>query len=78
MNKPWVLFHLKETSDELQNVMRTLESGSITDEEFEIGLTRAYHHLNTAWNSRSISNEKARDHTDWDFTEWRQFPRDFR
>ncbi|HYS53803.1 MAG TPA: hypothetical protein VER58_08605 [Thermoanaerobaculia bacterium] len=77
MNKPWVGFHLKEASGELQKVIAQIESGKELDsEEFEIAITYAYHHLNTAWNSRSITDEKARNHTDWDFTEWRQFPTD--
>jgi hypothetical protein len=78
MNKGWVVFHLKESSDELQKIIRALERDSVTDEEFEIGLSRAYHHLNTAWNSRSISDEQARDHTDWDFAQWRQFPKELK
>ena len=78
MNKPWVLFHLKESSKELQSVIDALERGAVSDEEFEIGITRAYHHLNTAWNSRSISDEKARDHTDWDFVQWSQFPKELK
>jgi len=76
MNKPWVLFHLKESSIELQKIIQAMESGAVTDDEFEIGITRAYYHLNTAWNSRSISDEKARQHTDWDFVQWRQFPKE--
>ena len=77
MNKPWVSFHLKETSETLQQISRAIESGSqISNEEFEIAIRHAYEHLNTAWNSRFITDEKARNHTDWDFAEWRQFPRD--
>ena len=77
MNKPWVGFHLKEASGALQKVIEQIESGrGIGKEEFEIAITHAYHHLNTAWNSRFITDEKARSHTDWDFTDWRQFPTD--
>jgi hypothetical protein len=77
MNKAWVIFHLKEASEELQNVIRAIESNAeIGREEFEIAITHAYHHLNTAWNSRFITDDKARNHTDWDFAEWRQFPSD--
>jgi len=75
MNKQWVLFHLKEATEGLQKAMGHIESRSSV-EEFEIAIAHAYHHLNTAWNSRFITDEKARNHTDWDFTEWRQFPTD--
>ena len=77
MNKPWVSFHLKETTQTLARIIQTIDSGSpFGKEEFEIAIRHAYEHLNTAWNSRSITDDKARDHTDWDFAEWRQFPRD--
>ena len=77
MNKPWVSFHLKETSETLQAIIRAIDSGAqFSDEEFEIAIRHAYEHLNTAWNSRGITDDKARNHTDWDFAEWRQFPRD--
>jgi hypothetical protein len=77
MNKPWVSFHLKETSETLQKIIRAIEPGSqISNEGFEIAIRHAFEHLNTAWNSRFITDDKARNHTDWDFAEWRQFPKD--
>ena len=77
MNKPWVSFHLKEASETVQGITRAIESGAnVSNEEFEIAIRHAYEHLNTAWNSRFITDDKARNHTDWDFAEWRQFPRD--
>ena len=77
MNKPWVSFHLKETAETLQKIIGAIESGSqISNDEFEIAVRHAYDHLNTAWNSRFITDDKARNHTDWDFAEWRQFPKD--
>ncbi len=77
MNKPWVTFHLKEAYETLQGITPAIESGAnVSNEEFEIAIRHAYEHLNTAWNSRFITDDKARNHTDWDFAEWRQFPRD--
>ena len=77
MNKPWVSFHLKETSETLQKVIaRSKSEATISNEEFESAIRHAYDHLNTAWNSRFITDDKARNHTDWDFAEWRQFPKD--
>ena len=78
MNREWVHFHLQKASEELQTLVTALESSTIEDEEFEIAMTHAYHHLNTAWNSRSISDEQARQHTDWDFVQWRQFPKELK
>jgi hypothetical protein len=77
MNKPWVSFHLRETSETLQKIIGAIEAGAnIGNDEFEIAIRHAYDHLNTAWNSRYITDDKARNHTDWDFAEWRQFPKD--
>ncbi|HEV8660290.1 MAG TPA: hypothetical protein VGS96_16915 [Thermoanaerobaculia bacterium] len=76
MNKRWVLFHLTEAVQELQRLTTALTSDAVSTEEFEIAIEHAYHHLNTAWNSRSISDEEAREHSDSDFVNWRQFPKD--
>ena len=76
MNNRWVAFHLGEAIEELQTVINVLDFRSMDAEEFELALERAYHHLNTAWNSRSITDEEATSHTDGDFVEWRKFPKD--
>lgn len=75
MNKQWVLFHLTEALEELQKLTSTLASEAVSSEEFEIAIEHVYHHVNTAWNSRSISDEEAREHSDSDFVNWRQFPK---
>ena len=72
----WVLFHQGEALVELQKVTSALESGPVSEEEFEIAIEHAYHHLNTAWNSRSITDDQAKEHTDSDFVNWRRFPKD--
>ena len=76
MNKRWVLFHLGEALGELQALVEALESRGVSEEEFEIAIEHAYHHLNTAWNTRSISDERANAHSDTDFVRWRRFPQD--
>ena len=75
MNRRWVAFHLGEVVEELQTVINILDLRSMDKDEFEIALEHAYHHLNTAWNSRSISDDEAAQHTDADFVEWRKFPK---
>jgi len=76
MNKAWVQFHMKEALDELSKLLGLVERSALSEEEFEVGITHAYHHLNTAWNSRAIDDEQARQHSDYDFVQWRQFPAD--
>lgn len=75
MNKRWVLFHLNDALEHLQRLIAALQTGSVTREEFEIALEHAYHHLNVAWNSRSITDDEAAHHSDTDFVTWRKFPR---
>ena len=77
MNRRWVLFHLNEASEELKKLQAALQSAAVVEkEEFEIAIEHAYHHINTAWNSRSISDQEAASHSDADFIEWRQFPKE--
>jgi hypothetical protein len=45
-----------------------------SEEEFQIGLEHAYHHLNFAWNIRHISMEDYRNLSDKQFNEWSKFP----
>jgi hypothetical protein len=75
MNKRWVTFHLQEAEKELRKLAEALQSSAVSEEEFEIGIERAYHHINVAWNSRAISDEEAAQHNDSDFVEWRKFPK---
>tara|TARA_B110001452_G_C15083414_1_gene377996 strand:+ start:511 stop:759 length:249 start_codon:yes stop_codon:yes gene_type:complete len=77
MNKEWVLFHLKEALEEVEDTIKDIESDESYDEsEFSIGMTHLYHHVNTAWNSRSSKDEEARESNDANFEKWRKFPID--
>ena len=77
MNKDWVLFHLKEALEEIENTIKDIEK----DLEYEYGdysvaIAHLYHHINTAWNSRDYSEEEAEESSKNKFSEWRQFPTD--
>jgi hypothetical protein len=75
MNKDWVLFHLKEAKDEIENTIKEIESQpDYDDPEFSVAIAHLYHHVNTAWNSRHCSNEEAEESSESNFERWRQFP----
>jgi hypothetical protein len=75
MNK-WQLFHLKEARSELNQLIQQVEQGAVLDEALEAAVQHLYHHLNTAWNSRQFSSDRAYQQTDAEFNDWRQFPTD--
>lgn len=77
MNKQWVLFHLNEALDELSRTVHELKTHPEGDDiEFELALIHVYHHLNTAWNARAVTDEQTAKATDEDFYRWRAFPSD--
>jgi hypothetical protein len=77
MNKSWILFHLREAHEELTRTIDRIDASQELDEiEFEIALAQTYDHLNTAWNSRGISDEQAAAATEEDFYTWRAYPSD--
>lgn len=77
MNREWVLFNLREAAKELTRAIVEIETNSGYDEvEFSVGMQHLYHHLNTAWNGRGASPERAAKCSQEDFGVWRKFPAD--
>ena len=77
MNKVWILSHLREAQAELSQTIARIDAAPEVDEiEFEIALAHMYNHLNTAWNSRTASDEEITTHSREDFYLWRAFPPD--
>jgi hypothetical protein len=77
MNKDHILFHLREAHEELTHTIQEIEQ----DPEYDIGeyivaMMHLYNHINTAWNGRDASPERAQACTEEDFVRWRQFPSD--
>ncbi|WP_205313740.1 hypothetical protein [Rheinheimera maricola] len=77
MNKEWVLFHLKEALEEIENTIKEIETEpEYDDSEFSVAVAHLYHHVNTAWNSRNCSDQDVDESSDDNFTKWGQFPSD--
>jgi signal transduction histidine kinase len=49
-----VRFHLREALGDLRNLVQELEESEVDVEEFKSIMAHLYHHINSAWNSRSI------------------------
>jgi hypothetical protein len=75
MNKDYVLFNLQEAREELDRMIHALRQHPDYDSgELVVAMTHVYHHINTAWNARNVSHERAEVCSERDFRLWRQFP----
>lgn len=77
MNREYVLYHLKEAHEELTKTIREIEHNPDYDfGEYIVAMTHLYHHINTAWNAKDVTPERADRSSEEDFERWRQFPSD--
>ena len=77
MNKDYVLFHLAEAKEELEDILREFRDDPEYDYgNFIVAMQHLYHHLNTAWNARDATPERAEACSAEDFESWRRFPAD--
>ena len=76
MNKQWIAFHLQEALEQLQQTLSEMTASSYGESELRFDMQHAYHHLNTAWNSRAVTDQQTSDASAHDFHLWRRFPSD--
>jgi hypothetical protein len=77
MNKGWILFHLHEAHEDLTRTIAKMDAAPDIDGiEFEIAIAHIYNHLNTAWNSRDVNDERIAAQSEEDFFSWRAYPTD--
>lgn len=76
MNRDYALWHLREAAEALADEIRRLEAGDVENFETGVGVAHIYHHLNTAWNARTASEDASRVCSTEDFYRWRRFPED--
>ena len=75
MNKEWIAFHLQEAAEQLQEILNDLSSDSdYSYGNYVVDISHAYHHINTAWNSRDASADDVANHTDADYDKWQRMP----
>lgn len=76
LNLQIVASNLDEVIEELVRIRANVSAGTIVEEELQVGLCHAYHHLNFAWNVRHVSTEKYAHLTNAQFKRWGSYPRD--
>ena len=75
LNSKIILSNISEAREELQRIEEIISKNKNIDEiDFEIRLRHAYHHLNTAWNTRRLETKKYANMTYEQFHEWGLFP----
>ena len=73
MNKRAILSDLNEAAEQLRTTIEQLKSDdNYGFEEYQVEMSRLYHHINTAWNGRNATDEEFRLAKKFD--QWRKFP----
>ena len=66
--------NLAEAIEQLQKLERKAAEGELCEEELQVGLQHAYHHVNFAWNVRRISTSEYSNLTQSQFESWGRYP----
>jgi hypothetical protein len=75
MNKEHVLFHIREATEALVQLVAEINSDPEYDSsDFRVELCHVYHHLNSAWNGRDSQTILGTSEHEIHFGEWRKFP----
>ena len=73
MNKPYVVWNLKEAREALAELIADMEADTDYDfGEFRVDMEHVYHHVNTVWNARDATKESSEACSKEDFERWRQ------
>lgn len=65
-----------EARDELNKLLARIDAGALHEEELQVGLLHAYHHLNFAWNIRRVATSRYTSLTQQEFEAWGKYPSD--
>lgn len=68
--------NLSEARDELNDLLMKIDAGTLCEEELQVGLLHAYHHLNFAWNARRVATSRYASLTQREFETWGRYPSD--
>jgi hypothetical protein len=77
MNRKQVLHHLDQARVGIEESIDSIRAApEYNESEYWVEMQHIYHHLNTAWNSRDVSDLELEAATDADFNRWSAFPLD--
>jgi hypothetical protein len=69
-----VLSNLAEAREEVERIQNRIKQGNLSEEEFQVFIEHAYHHLNFAWNARHCRMQDYRKLSTANFNRWSKFP----
>jgi hypothetical protein len=76
LNLEIVRSNIAEAIEELQKLEDHASTGDLHEEELQVGLCHAYHHLNFAWNIRRVATREYANLSKTQFDEWGRYPSD--
>lgn len=77
MSNEYTIYNLQEAVEEIEKTIQELKRGTSSSEpHLLVNFEHLYHHINTAWNSRSATNQETTECSEENFENWRQFPKD--
>ena len=75
LNWKIILGNVREAREELQALEAAIESGrQRSEEDLEISLRHASHHLNFAWNIRRVTTKGYANLSNAEFRRWGRYP----
>jgi hypothetical protein len=74
LNLEIIRSNLAEAIEQLVKTERKAASGVLTEEEFQIDLQHAYHHINFSWNIRRVATAEYASLTQEQFHKWGSYP----
>jgi hypothetical protein len=78
MNRRAILFHLKEAKEQLDSTIAAIENDrGYSAGAFQVEMGHLYHHVNSAWNARDVSDKRHWKCSDKDYFNWEKFPKNW-
>ena len=75
-NREIIGSNIAEAIEELQTLERKASAGDLSEEQLQVGLQHAYHHLNFAWNVLRVSTSEYAQLTQHNLKKWGKYPAD--
>ena len=66
--------NLSDAVEELECLRDSAANGELNEEQLQVGLCHAYHHLNFAWNIRHVPAPEYAKLTQSQFERWGKYP----
>jgi len=66
--------NLSEAIEELEKLRDRAARKELKEEQLQVGLLHAYHHLNFAWNTRRVATSEYAGLTEAQFRRWGKYP----